>query len=37
MTLPDAVARARRYLQAAIASAPGLGAGHGPVNHLTAF
>lgn len=34
MTLPDAVGRARRYLQRAIETAPGLGAGHGPVNHL---
>ena len=33
MGLVDAVARARRYLRAAIKSAPGLGAGHGPVNH----
>ena len=33
MTLVDAVARARRYLRAAIETAPGYGAGHGPVNH----
>ena len=33
LTLVDAVARARRYLRAAIETAPGLGAGHGPVNH----
>ena len=33
MGLVDAVARARRYLRAAIEAAPGLGAGHGPVNH----
>jgi hydroxymethylpyrimidine/phosphomethylpyrimidine kinase len=34
MALPAAVHRARRYLQAAIETAPGFGAGHGPVNHL---
>ena len=33
MGLVDAVARARRYLLAAIEAAPGYGAGHGPVNH----
>ena len=33
MGLVDAVARARRYLMAAIEAAPGYGAGHGPVNH----
>ena len=33
MGLVDAVARARRYLRAAIEAAPGLGSGHGPVNH----
>lgn len=33
MTLSDAVARGRRYVHAAIATAPGLGAGHGPINH----
>ncbi|MDE2181966.1 MAG: bifunctional hydroxymethylpyrimidine kinase/phosphomethylpyrimidine kinase [Alphaproteobacteria bacterium] len=33
MALPLAVARAREYLQAAIATAPGLGKGHGPLNH----
>ena len=33
MTLRDAVVRARAYVRAAIASAPGLGAGHGPLNH----
>lgn len=32
-SLPEAVSRARRYVQAAIATAPGLGAGHGPLNH----
>lgn len=33
MTLLAAVTRARDYVQAAIAEAPGLGAGHGPLNH----
>jgi hydroxymethylpyrimidine/phosphomethylpyrimidine kinase len=33
MTLFDSVSRARHYLQAAIAQAPGFGAGHGPVWH----
>ena len=33
MSLTDAVARAWAYVQAAIASAPGLGAGHGPLDH----
>ena len=37
MNLEDAVRRARAYLQEAIATAPGLGAGHGPVNHLARF
>lgn len=32
--LPVAVGRARRYLQAAIEQAPGLGAGHGPLEHF---
>lgn len=31
--LPEAVASAKRYLTGAIAHAPGLGSGHGPVNH----
>ena len=31
MALPAAVERARTYVQAAIAAAPGLGAGHGPL------
>ena len=31
--LPEAVARAKAFIQAAIASNPGLGRGHGPVNH----
>jgi hydroxymethylpyrimidine/phosphomethylpyrimidine kinase len=34
MMLSDSVHRARRYLQEAIRTAPGFGAGHGPVNHL---
>lgn len=33
MTLEDAVRRAHRYVQAAIANAPGLGEGHGPLGH----
>ena len=33
MGLEDAVIRARRYVRAAIASAPGYGGGHGPLNH----
>ncbi|HEX9647551.1 MAG TPA: bifunctional hydroxymethylpyrimidine kinase/phosphomethylpyrimidine kinase [Alphaproteobacteria bacterium] len=33
MALADAVARARAYVTAAIRSAPGLGAGHGPLDH----
>jgi hydroxymethylpyrimidine/phosphomethylpyrimidine kinase len=33
MTLRDAVARARAYVRAAIAGAPGYGSGHGPLNH----
>ncbi len=34
MALHAAVLRARHYLQEAIRTAPGFGAGHGPVNHL---
>ena len=34
LPLSAAVHRARNYLQQAIATAPGFGAGHGPVNHL---
>ena len=34
MGLADAVQRARSYVQAAIAAAPGIGAGHGPLGHL---
>ncbi len=33
MSLRDAVVRARSYVRAAIASAPGLGLGHGPLDH----
>ena len=33
MALRDAVARARRYVHEAILTAPGLGHGHGPLNH----
>ncbi len=33
MPLPRAIARAHAYVQAAIVSAPGFGAGHGPLNH----
>jgi hydroxymethylpyrimidine/phosphomethylpyrimidine kinase len=32
--LPDAVRDAIAYVQAAIAAAPGLGSGHGPLNHF---
>ncbi len=33
LSLPLAVGRAREYVQAAIATAPGFGKGHGPLNH----
>ncbi len=33
MAVRDAVARARRYVHEAILTAPGLGHGHGPLNH----
>ena len=33
MDLQRAVSRARSYLSAAIAAAPGFGSGHGPINH----
>jgi hydroxymethylpyrimidine/phosphomethylpyrimidine kinase len=33
-TLPKAVERARAYVQKAIETAPGLGHGHGPLNHF---
>ncbi|CAA7625690.1 bifunctional hydroxymethylpyrimidine kinase/phosphomethylpyrimidine kinase [Magnetospirillum sp. UT-4] len=34
MALADAVDRARAYVRKAIETAPGLGSGHGPLNHL---
>ena len=34
MALPDAVRRARSYVQHAIRHAPGLGGGHGPTRHF---
>ncbi len=37
MSLRDAVIRARAYVRAAIASAPGFGEGHGPLNHAVTF
>jgi hydroxymethylpyrimidine/phosphomethylpyrimidine kinase len=33
LPLAEAVARARRYVRAAILAAPGFGRGHGPLNH----
>jgi hydroxymethylpyrimidine/phosphomethylpyrimidine kinase len=33
LSLAEAVGRAHRYVQQAIATAPGLGGGHGPLNH----
>jgi hydroxymethylpyrimidine/phosphomethylpyrimidine kinase len=33
LTLTDAVERGRNYVLEAIRSAPGLGSGHGPLNH----
>lgn len=33
LDLPSAVGRARAYVREAIATAPGLGRGHGPLNH----
>ncbi len=33
LSLTEAVRRAHRFVQAAIAAAPGFGAGHGPLNH----
>jgi hydroxymethylpyrimidine/phosphomethylpyrimidine kinase len=33
LDLVAAIQRARAYVLAAIASAPGLGSGHGPLNH----
>lgn len=37
MPLRDAVVRARAYVRAAIAAAPGYGAGHGPLDHGITF
>jgi hydroxymethylpyrimidine/phosphomethylpyrimidine kinase len=37
MSLRDAVTRARAYVLAAIAAAPGYGAGHGPLDHGITF
>lgn len=37
MSLRDAVMRARAYVLAAIAAAPGFGAGHGPLDHGITF
>lgn len=37
LSLPLAVSRAREYLQAAIETAPGLGKGHGPLNHRASW
>ena len=37
LPLQEAVARAHAYVQAAIRSAPGLGAGSGPLGHQPAF
>ena len=33
LALGDAVARGRAYVRMAISTAPGLGKGHGPMNH----
>jgi hydroxymethylpyrimidine/phosphomethylpyrimidine kinase len=33
LTLPEAVTRARNYVDQAIRQAPGYGKGHGPLNH----
>ena len=37
MALRDAVGRARDYVQAAIATAPGYGAGRGPLDHAVTW
>ena len=37
MSIDEAIGRARRYIQAAILTAPGFGAGHGPLNHTAGF
>ena len=34
LTLESSVGRARRYVERALRTAPGLGSGHGPLNHL---
>ncbi len=34
LPMPDAVRKAHAYVQEAIRTAPGLGAGHGPLNHF---
>lgn len=36
LAVRESVRRARAYVQAAIAAAPGIGAGHGPLGHLVA-
>lgn len=35
-TLPEAILYSRQYVQNAIETAPGLGRGHGPINHFAA-
>lgn len=35
-SLPEAILHSRQYVQNAIETAPGLGCGHGPVNHFAA-
>ncbi|MEH6753061.1 MAG: bifunctional hydroxymethylpyrimidine kinase/phosphomethylpyrimidine kinase [Alphaproteobacteria bacterium] len=37
LALKDAVGRARKYVRAAILSAPGYGGGHGPLDHAVTF
>jgi hydroxymethylpyrimidine/phosphomethylpyrimidine kinase len=37
LTIGRAVGRAREYVQTAIRTAPGLGQGHGPLNHGHTF
>jgi hydroxymethylpyrimidine/phosphomethylpyrimidine kinase len=34
LAMPDALEQARRYLEGALQHAPGLGRGHGPLNHM---
>ena len=36
LSLEDAVVRARAYVRKALETAPGLGEGHGPLNHAAA-